>query len=110
MRAMFEAEGHADRLHHMNLVRQWQDRALAEHGLVVRSRYKAPLHLLEPRRLVADEGYLGAARFVTNVLRDSEALDRVRAMRAAMRANASHLQAYGIVAERVDPAGAGAGA
>ncbi len=86
------------------------DQLLAEHGLVVRSRFKAPLHLLEPRRLVADEGYLGAARFVTNVLRDSEARDRVRAMRAAMRANASHLQAYGIVAERVDPAGSGAGA
>lgn len=47
---------------------------------------------------------------MTNVLRDSEARDRVRAMRAAMRANASHLQAYGIVAERVDPAGSGAGA
>jgi len=86
------------------------DQLLAEHGLVVRSRFKAPLHLLEPRRLVADEGYLGAARFVTNVVRDSEARVRVRAMRTAMRANASHLQAYGIVAERVDPAGSGAGA
>lgn len=79
------------------------DGLLAEHGLVVRSRFRAPLHLLEPRRLLADEGYFGTARFVGNVLRDSEARSRVRAMRSAMRANAAHLQAYGIVAERTEP-------
>lgn len=76
------------------------DELLAEHGLVVRSSCRAPLHLLEPRRLVSDEGVVGAARFVGNVVRDSDARDRVRAMRSAMRANAEHLQAYGVVAER----------
>lgn len=75
----------------------WDD-LLAEHGLEVTSRFRAPLHLLEPRRLLADEGPLGAARFVSNVLRDREARERVRAMRGAMRANADHLQAYGVVA------------
>lgn len=73
---------------------------LEEHGLVVESSYRAPLHLLEPRRLVSDEGVAGAARFVGNVLRDGDARSRVRAMRSAMRANAEHLQAYGVVAVR----------
>jgi hypothetical protein len=73
---------------------------LAEHGLEVRSSYRAPLHLLEPRRLVSDEGPVGAVRFVGNVLRDRDALARVRGMRSAMRTNAEHLQAYGVVARR----------
>lgn len=76
------------------------DRLLNEHGLVVLSRHRLPLHLLEPRRLLADEGLVGAAQFVTNVLRDSDARARVRAMRRAMRANSAHLQAYGVVAVR----------
>jgi SAM-dependent methyltransferase len=76
------------------------DHLLAEQGLVVQERFRAPLHLLEPRRLVADEGVVGAARFVGNVLRDGEARSRVRAMRAAMHTNADHLQAYGVVAVR----------
>lgn len=71
---------------------------LVEHGLRVESRFRAPLHLLEPKRLLSDEGVIGSARFVSNVLRDSEARTRVKAMRSAMRANAESLQAYGIVA------------
>lgn len=74
------------------------DELLEAHGLAVRARYRVPLHLLEPRRLLDDEGVLGASRFVTNVLRDRDARSRVRAMRAAMRANAANLQAYGVVA------------
>ncbi len=75
---------------------------LTEYGLRVESRFRAPLHLLEPKRLLTDEGVLGSMRFVTNVLRDSDARTRVKAMRSAMRSNAEHLQAYGIVAVRSD--------
>lgn len=81
----------------------WDD-LLADHGLVVSSRFRAPLHLLEPCRLLADEGPAGAARFVGNVLRDRDARERVRAMRRAMRANAAHLQAYGVVAVKAPEA------
>lgn len=76
------------------------DALLADHGLVVVSRHRLSLHLLEPRRLLSDEGPLGAARFVSNVLRNSEARARVRAMRSAMRSNSENLQAYGVVAIR----------
>ena len=77
----------------------WED-LLAEHGLTVQARFRAPLHLLEPRRLLADEGVRGTARFVANVARDGEARRRVLAMRRAMRADAAHLQACGLVAVR----------
>ncbi len=75
---------------------------LGEHGLVVKERFCVPLHLLEPKRLIADEGVVGAARFVFNVLRDPKARRRVLAMRRAMSANAANLQAIGIVAERFE--------
>lgn len=74
------------------------EQLLTEHGFRVVSRVSAPLHLLEPRRLVSDEGVAGAARFVANVARDREARARVLAMRRAMRSNAANLQAIGLVA------------
>lgn len=77
----------------------WED-LLDEHGFAIQSRHHVPLHLLEPRRLIADEGVPGAARFVANVLRDGGARRRVRTMRHAMHSNAAHLQAYGLVAIR----------
>src|SRR3546814_74125 len=80
-------------------VRGWES-LLEEHGFTITTRCQAPLHLLEPRRLVADEGVLGAARFVGNVLRGGDARRRVIAMRGAMHSNAAHLQAYGLVAVR----------
>jgi hypothetical protein len=70
-------------------------------GFEVHQRFVAPLALLEPRRLLADEGYLGTARFVGNTLRDRDARARVLAMRRSMRANAAHLQACAITATRV---------
>lgn len=80
----------------------WED-LLHDHGFRVDLRATAPLHLLEPRRLVADEGVAGAARFVANVARDADARSRVVAMRRAMRSNAPHLQAVGLVATRLGP-------
>lgn len=69
-------------------------------GFEVRERFTAPLHLLEPRRLLSDEGPAGAARFIANVVRQPDARRRVLAMRSAMRRHAAHLQACAVVAER----------
>ncbi len=79
------------------------DALLDDAGLEVHDRVRAPLHLLEPRRLVADEGVGGALRFAANVARDASARRRVLAMRGAMRRHADHLQAYGVVAVRRPP-------
>lgn len=58
------------------------------------------MQLLEPRRLVADEGVRGAARFVFNVMRDSGARRRVLRMRAMFRRHADRLGAIAIVARK----------
>jgi SAM-dependent methyltransferase len=79
----------------------WAD-LLHRHGFAVRDRFEAPLALLEPRRLFADEGLRGGIRFAGNTVRDRDALRRVLAMRRSMRANAAHLQACALSAVRVE--------
>lgn len=54
---------------------------LAAHGLVAEWHDRAPLHLLEPRRLISDEGLWGALRFWNNARRIPGARDRLKAMR-----------------------------
>ena len=62
---------------------------------------RAPMHLLEPRRVLADEGLLGTLRFIANVLGNRVARQRVLAMRAIFRRFAEHMAAVMIVAEKV---------
>ena len=54
---------------------------LAAHGLGAEWHDRAPLHLLEPRRIVSDEGLWGALRFWNNARRIPGARDRLKAMR-----------------------------
>ena len=76
-------------------------RALLEaHGLVVDHVDTAPMALLEPRRIVADEGLLGALRFARNLLTQPDARHRVLAMRRTFRTHRAHLTAIAIIAHR----------
>jgi hypothetical protein len=69
-------------------------RALLEaEGFDVRSSSTAPMALLEPARLVRDEGLAGALRFFWRVLRDREGRQRVLAMRGVFRRYREHLAA-----------------
>jgi ubiquinone/menaquinone biosynthesis C-methylase UbiE len=60
----------------------------------------APMALLEPRRLLADEGVLRTLRFVTNVLRDSAARARTRGMRSTFRKHHNNMAAIEVIAEK----------
>lgn len=71
---------------------------LTQAGLRVQAVHTAPLALLEPHRIVADEGIVGATRFFANLLRDRPARTRVRTMARTMRSHKPLLQAVGIVA------------
>lgn len=59
-----------------------------------------PLHLLEPKRLISDEGIFGAVKFMARVLSNRDARSRVLAMRRAMSGNDEFLQAIMITAVR----------
>lgn len=67
-------------------------------GFEIQSQATAPMHLLEPRRMIRDEGFFRALRFVFNVLRTPEARRRVFSMRKMFRKHREHLAAMTFVA------------
>lgn len=77
-------------------VSEWRA-LLKDAGLTVREEFFAPMALLEPQRLLADEGAEGAFRFAWNALNDEEALKRLRSMRATFRKYKDHLSAVALV-------------
>ncbi|MEB3983146.1 methyltransferase domain-containing protein [Mycobacterium sp. 663a-19] len=87
-------------------IAEWS-RLLADHGLEVDHVATAPMALLQPRRVIADEGLLGALRFAKNVLTHRDARKRVLTMRRTFRKHSERLTAVAIVARKPD-AGAGA--
>ncbi len=76
---------------------EWVEVLQAE-GFRVQRIATEPMHLLELRRLVSDEGLLRALRFALNVLRDPVARRRVRGMRAVFRHYEANLRAVMLVA------------
>lgn len=71
---------------------------LEEAGFRVELEAFAPMHLLNPLRLIRDEGLCGASRFVINVLRNPDARRRVLSMRRVFRRHERHLSAVALVA------------
>lgn len=66
--------------------------------LTIVTEHLAPMHLLEPARLIQDEGLFRAMRFVWNVARDPQARKRITAMRRLFRKFRDHLSAIVIIA------------
>jgi len=77
-------------------VLEWRS-LLASEGFEVQSGALAPMSLLEPGRLIQDESLVGAARFAWNLIRDSEARERVLQMRRVFRRYRNQLGAVMIV-------------
>jgi ubiquinone/menaquinone biosynthesis C-methylase UbiE len=70
-------------------------------GLKVQSVDEAPMSLLEPGRLIRDEGLVGTLRFIWNLLRDPEARERVLKMRSVFRRHRKQLGAVAIVVLKI---------
>jgi ubiquinone/menaquinone biosynthesis C-methylase UbiE len=89
-------------LHHgANLLTGTEWRSLLEaQGFVVQEQHQAPMHLLEPWRLVQDEGVWGAVKFVCNVACNRDARRRVLAMRQFFRTYRDHLMAIGLIGHK----------
>lgn len=73
---------------------------LEKAGFTVRNVAYAPMNLLRPARLIADEGFFRALRFVKNVLSDSDARKRVLMMRRTFHKYRTHLNAISIIAQK----------
>ncbi|NGO41748.1 class I SAM-dependent methyltransferase [Streptomyces ureilyticus] len=75
----------------------WTD-LLADEGFTVTAHKTAPMALLEPGRLVADEGLVPALRIAGRALRDPAALRRVLHMRRVFHRHHAHLSAISLLA------------
>lgn len=73
---------------------------LEEAGFEITVEHCAPMELLEPGRLIADEGIGGAVHILWNALHDEEALSRIREMRSVFRKYQDHLGAIALVARK----------
>jgi len=80
-------------------VREWRE-LFELAGLTVVAEHTAPMHLLEPARLVRDEGLWRAIRFVWNVAWHAPARRRVLAMRRVFRKYHRNLAAIALVAAK----------
>ena len=78
-------------------INEWRS-LLESEGFTIHSVNEASMSLLEPGRLIRDEGVFGALRFVSNLLRDSEARRRVLEMRSVFRRNRENLGAVALTA------------
>jgi SAM-dependent methyltransferase len=78
---------------------EWRQ-LLESEGFEVLFDASAPMHLLEPKRIIQDEGFLRAVRFAWNVALHGEARRRVLAMRKIFRAHRHHLAAIAIVGRK----------
>ncbi|MCZ2152372.1 MAG: methyltransferase domain-containing protein [Bryobacterales bacterium] len=82
------------------LVDEWRE-LLESSGFRILWEARAPLHLLEPRRLIRDEGFFGALRFLFNVLRRPAARKRVVSMRKLFRQYQNNIEAISFVCQKV---------
>ncbi|MBB4853794.1 SAM-dependent methyltransferase [Mycobacteroides chelonae] len=80
-------------------VAEWSE-LLRGSGFKVVSTDRAPMALLKPRRVIADEGILGAFRLVKNVLLHGGARKRVLAMRRTFNQHKGALTAVALVGVR----------
>lgn len=76
---------------------EWR-KMLEDAGFEVYSTITVPMALLEPQRLLADEGVLGVARIMANLARHPVARQRVLAMRKAFTKHAANMSAISLVA------------
>ncbi len=77
----------------------WRE-TLSQHGFSVCVERKSPMHLLEPSRLLTDEGFGGAMRFAWNLIRDTKSRERVMKMRSVFRKYESHLAAISLTCRK----------
>ena len=79
---------------------EWSDLA-TQAGFEVVKTFTTSMSLLEPRRLIADEGF-GVFKIAFNLLRQPQLRKRVVTMRATFSKHAEHLGAIGLVLKKSD--------
>lgn len=80
--------------------RQWRE-FMTEHGFEITAEHRREVRLLEPERLVEDEGEATAFRFAWNALEDDVAVARIREIRSVFNRYRENLCAYCLVCRKL---------
>lgn len=59
------------------------------------------MQLLEPKRILQDEGLLRSLKIGLNILRNKKARKRIKQMRNSFLKNEKNMQAIAIIAEKI---------
>lgn len=78
-------------LHNLNGVLYWK---------TMKEIYSSPMHLLEPRRRISDEGFLRTLKIVFNILTHLTVKKRILKMREIFRTYEKQMVAFAIIAEK----------
>ena len=78
---------------------EWTE-LLEQEGFWVKKIETNPMHLLEPKRMIDDEGFFRTLKIVFNILTNPSARKRILAMRKVFRTYQNHLNAVAIIAEK----------
>jgi hypothetical protein len=71
---------------------------LEEAGFSVSGANEAPMHLLEPKRMIQDEGLWGGLKFASRVIASSSARRRIRGIRQAFNRYSDYINAAVLIA------------
>lgn len=74
---------------------------LENEGFKIRKIERNAMHLLEPSRVIDDEGILNALKIGWNVLTNTEARKRIINMRKTFKKHQQHMNAIVIIAEKI---------
>lgn len=74
---------------------------LEEQGFKIRKIDGAPMNLLQPGRMIDDEGIFRTAKIAFNILTHPKAKKRIFKMRKLFKKHEDHLTAFAIIAEKV---------
>lgn len=74
---------------------------LEKEGFRIKDIHDSPMHLLQPQRMIDDEGILRTAKIVFNILTHPKERSRIIKMRSLFKKYENQLTAFAIIAERI---------
>lgn len=75
-------------------------RLLEKEGFKIKQVFSAPMHLLEPKRMISDEGFFNAIKIGFNMLTHPRAKKTILQMRAIFKEYEHQMTAFAIIAEK----------
>lgn len=74
---------------------------LEKEGFAIKQTFNSPMHLLEPKRIFDDEGFINTLKIGFNILTHPRAKRKIKSMRNIFKQYEPQLKAFAIIAEKI---------